>query len=66
MRMPKGVQPLLILHGYNPEDLDRWAASAEAQMKNMTVKFYMKVSVWLPMLSAATGILTHLDRLLLS
>ncbi|KAG8953832.1 hypothetical protein FRC04_001462 [Tulasnella sp. 424] len=42
MRMPRGVQPLLILHGYNPEDLDRWAASAEAQMKNMSVKFYMK------------------------
>ncbi|KIO32951.1 hypothetical protein M407DRAFT_18108 [Tulasnella calospora MUT 4182] len=47
MRMPKGVQPLLLLHGYNQEDLDRWAALAEAQMKNMTVKFYMKWdSLW--------------------
>ncbi|KAG8919098.1 hypothetical protein FRC01_001480 [Tulasnella sp. 417] len=42
MRMPKGIQPLLLLHGYNQEDLDRWAALAEAQMKSMTIKFYMK------------------------
>lgn len=42
MRMPKGIQPLLLLHGYNQEDLDRWAALAEDQMKNMTVRFYMK------------------------
>ncbi|KAG9048342.1 hypothetical protein FS837_000214 [Tulasnella sp. UAMH 9824] len=42
MRMPKGIQPLLLLHGYNQEDLDRWAALAEAQMKDMAIKFYMK------------------------
>ncbi|KAG8986800.1 hypothetical protein FRB90_003767, partial [Tulasnella sp. 427] len=46
MKMPRGIQPLLILHGYSPEDLNRWAALAEDQMTNMTVKFYMKLEYY--------------------